>query len=257
MYLPKGIPNVLLHLICRFPFLVVPIGIAVFLITSQFDGSQACLPQAMVTFSFDDGYESVYQNAYPVLQRYGYVGTIFAIPAAIGQDKYLTWPQLEELYKSGWEIASHGLTHRDLTQLNDQEIEDELIGSKEILQAHGFYVISFASPYDQCDERTISLIRKHYLVHRSSIMGLNPIPLPDDESRYYLKAIETDNISLDQIKSWIIKAKEEKKWIILIFHRIGESGQYNISLEDFEEIVRFVYDLGFQGIRFDQILSTS
>jgi hypothetical protein len=46
----------------------------------------SCLPGGI---TFDDGYRDVYQNALPVMQRYGYVGTLYIIVDQIGVGGYL------------------------------------------------------------------------------------------------------------------------------------------------------------------------
>jgi peptidoglycan/xylan/chitin deacetylase (PgdA/CDA1 family) len=57
----------------------------------------------MITFCFDDGYQSVYQYAYFILEKYGFVGPVFAISSIIGEAGHMDWDQLKELYQNGWE----------------------------------------------------------------------------------------------------------------------------------------------------------
>ncbi len=259
MYLPKCIPSSLLHLICRVPFLAVPIAIGLFLGLSRTTGiPPCCTPESMITFCFDDGYVSTYEFAYPILKEYRFVGTAFIIPSKVGQDGYMSWSQIEELYQEGWEIGSHSYTHPHLTQLSDQMLKGEISLSKFILESRGFNVVSFASPYGDWDERTVNVIRTHYLLHRTSWPPeLNSIPLSEDQ-RYYLKAVAVDEISLEEIKQWIDRAKAEKKWLILIFHRINENVQkYNLDLETFRKIVDYVHSLKFEGATFNELFDSS
>lgn len=96
--------------------------------------------------TFDDGYESVHQNAFPILKKYNIPATVFINPAYVGQQntwdvnigwlkfRHMTWNQIIELEKSGWEIGSHGLSHRDLTRLDKSALKNELTLSKRLLE---------------------------------------------------------------------------------------------------------------------------
>lgn len=255
MYFPKGVSSSLFHLACRFPFLLVPLIVGLLIISPK-ESSLPCLPEALITICFDDGYKSVFENAYPVLSRYGFVGTVFVIPSLVGKEGYMTWQDLTFLYENGWEIGSHSYSHPYLTRLSLEEIERELSLSKTILQDYGFEVFSFASPYGDWNETVIEIAKKYYFLHRTSWpYGLNEIPLQED-MRYYLKAVAGDEISPAEIKRWIDRAKAEKKWLILIFHRINENTRpYNITKEVLEEIVRYAYNQGFRGAGLAEFLT--
>ena len=46
------------------------------------------LPEKPVCITFDDGYLSTYEYAYPILQKYGLNATVYAIGASIGHDRF-------------------------------------------------------------------------------------------------------------------------------------------------------------------------
>ena len=77
------------------------------------------LPEKPILITFDDGYESNYSLAYPILKQYGFKATIFAIGVSIGKDTYkdtgkpiiphFSLEQAEEMTDSGLiTVASHG-----------------------------------------------------------------------------------------------------------------------------------------------------
>ena len=75
------------------------------------------LPQRAVVVTFDDGYESVYRHAYPVLKKYGLPATAFVYTDFLGGGDALTWPQLQEMLASGLvDIQSHSKSHRNLIE---------------------------------------------------------------------------------------------------------------------------------------------
>ncbi len=68
------------------------------------------VPDNAVLITFDDGYESFYKLAYPVLKEYGYPATAFPIvrfiDERIGAPK-MTWDQMREMQKNGMTFYSH------------------------------------------------------------------------------------------------------------------------------------------------------
>ncbi len=62
------------------------------------DGNLASDP-AIITF--DDGYESAYTIAYPIMKQYGIVGTVYVITELVGEPGYLTLSKLTELHNAG------------------------------------------------------------------------------------------------------------------------------------------------------------
>ncbi|MBI4341155.1 MAG: polysaccharide deacetylase family protein [Candidatus Omnitrophica bacterium] len=105
------------------------------------------LPERTVVFTFDDGYTSHLEIAASLLNRYRFTGTFFVTLNHIGQPGFLTWEQLRKLIFLGMEIGSHGVTHRPLTSLSRQEMEEELVQSKRVLEQQlGTPVHSIAAP---------------------------------------------------------------------------------------------------------------
>ena len=107
--------------------------------------------------TFDDGEQSQLKNALPALEEHGISATYFVNPGLAGAEaKFLTWEQLKAVRASGHVVQSHGLSHKFLTFLNDQELEHELVRSKEILeQKLGFLVEEISVPGGRWDRRVI------------------------------------------------------------------------------------------------------
>src|SRR3989338_10242081 len=89
-----------------------------------------------VCVTFDDGYEDVYTNAFPVLKSLGIKATVFLITNEIGGSytnsegrtfQLLRREQIEEMHASGLvEFMPHGHTHRKLHGLAPHEQEKEI-----------------------------------------------------------------------------------------------------------------------------------
>ncbi len=95
------------------------------------------LPEKPILLTFDDGYADAYGNAFPILQKYGFVGTFFIITDRItyGESNYVTWDQVVELHDAGMDIQSHTRTHPDLRGLSGAQLLWQILGSREALEA--------------------------------------------------------------------------------------------------------------------------
>jgi peptidoglycan/xylan/chitin deacetylase (PgdA/CDA1 family) len=122
--------------------------------------SEPQLPQNSIVITFDDGYESVYQYALPVLIKYNIKAVIYVLSDFIGQIntweaykiqrrfRHLNTSQIREMVKLGIEIGSHGKNHSYLPYLNKEELRDEIMTSKTNLSAiTGEEIVSFCYPY--------------------------------------------------------------------------------------------------------------
>ncbi len=71
------------------------------------------LPDSVVVLTFDDGYESVYTEAFPQLKKRGWPFTVFVCPESISRSRgpVVTWDQLREMSAAGATVANHGLRH--------------------------------------------------------------------------------------------------------------------------------------------------
>ena len=88
------------------------------------DGKQA-LPKRSVVITFDDGYETVYRHALPLLRKYNFPATLFVYTDFIGAGDALSWAQLQELSASGLvSVQAHSKTHRNLIERTTGEPDD-------------------------------------------------------------------------------------------------------------------------------------
>jgi len=92
------------------------------------------LPEKPVIITFDDGRDNQYTEAFPLLEKFGFTATFFVFTNAMDRPGYMTWDQLAELRDAGMEIGSHGIYHPYLTKLPDEEMQEELVGSRAKLQ---------------------------------------------------------------------------------------------------------------------------
>lgn len=87
-----------------------------------------------VIITFDDGLKGNYRFALPVLKKYGFKAVFFINVGAIDSERFMSWDELAELVSEGMSIQSHTVSHKPLETLNDQEIYNELLLSKQVIE---------------------------------------------------------------------------------------------------------------------------
>jgi peptidoglycan/xylan/chitin deacetylase (PgdA/CDA1 family) len=142
-------------------------------------------PERSFVITFDDGYESVYSKALPVLQELGYSATVFlttGMQANNGGDArlpslqgrlMLSWREIDEMQRCAIELGAHTLTHPDLTKLSRPQIELELGDSKKRIEDRtGAEVASFAYPFGRYDDRSREIAGRYFTSACSDRLGI-------------------------------------------------------------------------------------
>lgn len=103
-----------------------------------------CLPERCVLITIDDGWKSVYTDAYPVLKAYGYPFTLFLYTRYINvHGDSMTEAQIREMLADGATIGSHSTNHlypkswKKLAQDSveyDEQIKTEILDSADKLR---------------------------------------------------------------------------------------------------------------------------
>jgi peptidoglycan/xylan/chitin deacetylase (PgdA/CDA1 family) len=128
------------------------------------------IARKLVGLTFDDGYQDFVDYAMPVLQRYGFTATVFALPGRLGghnewdadrpRKQLLTSDELRGIAQAGMEIGSHGLMHVSLPGADDAVLRAETGHSRAILQELlGHQVRGFCYPYGDLDARVVAAVK--------------------------------------------------------------------------------------------------
>ena len=128
-------------------------------------------PERTVAVTFDDGFADNYGAAFPVLAKHALPATIFLAAGFMDGDdlpvlrdrsgiRPLTWPQVQEMARHGVAFGAHTMTHRSLTELTPDEIEREVIESRDVVADKvGAPVETFCYPRGHFDERVKQVVR--------------------------------------------------------------------------------------------------
>ena len=118
-------------------------------------------PERALVLTFDDGHVSNSTLALPILQKYGFKAEFFITTDWIGTPGYLSVEQIATLSSAGMSIGSHGVSHRFLGDLCQQEVERELQGSMEALSAiTGSRITSFSAPGGRLNPLALQLAQR-------------------------------------------------------------------------------------------------
>ena len=96
-----------------------------------------------VSIALDDGRQSQYDYALPLLEAKGMHATFYVISGDVGTSGYLTVSELQNLQGNGNEIGSHSVTHPNFLSISDVQIQQECSVSKQVLQSYGLTINNF------------------------------------------------------------------------------------------------------------------
>lgn len=139
------------------------------------------LPKKPILITFDDGYDGVYQLAFPILKELNIKFTAFIISSFISDETtkktnswntgwrpktyHLSKKMLVEMLESGLlTLSSHTHSHQMFKDISEQEIEQEISSSLQFLKKEYHQdITSFSYPggYVGNEKMTTSILRQH------------------------------------------------------------------------------------------------
>src|SRR5690242_332699 len=175
------------------------------------------IPPRSAVITFDDGWKSQYEVAWPIMKKFGYPFTLFIYTegvrgGALGGGEAITWEQLADLRDNGIDIEAHSATHQDLREGHtvmviepggkrtrkkltgadyEKWIQNEVVGCKELLEQRlGIKVNCFAVPFGSYNEHVKELARNAgyeamFTVYGQPITFTSPM---DSIGRYAIEA---------------------------------------------------------------------
>ncbi|MEP7078896.1 MAG: polysaccharide deacetylase family protein [Chthoniobacterales bacterium] len=170
---------------------------------------EKAIPARCAVITFDDGWKSQYDVAWPIMKKFGYPLTMFIYtegirPGHFSGGESMTWDQLADMRDAGVDIQAHTETHQDLRKPYDkvakkrlsppeyeQWLHNEVAGSKEMIeQKLGVKVNCFAVPYGYYNGHVKDVAMKAGYEAMFTVYGqpvTNRTPL-DSVGRYLMEA---------------------------------------------------------------------
>jgi peptidoglycan/xylan/chitin deacetylase (PgdA/CDA1 family) len=232
--------------------------------TRQADESNTVLKpfeQPIITITFDDGWETVYTQALPVLQKYGFHSTQYVITGTLDDHGYMSEAQLKSMKASGHEIAAHTVTHPDLTTLTDSQLDKELKDSKDIIGKDFGTTQDFTSPYGAYNAHTLQEIGKFYRSQKNaegdpSANELESINVKSSFSALNIKSYSVrDSTTIYDLQKLVEDAQKHNGWLVLTYHQIDYSKEnYSVNPQEFEKQIKYLSSLNVRSAPMGQVL---
>jgi peptidoglycan/xylan/chitin deacetylase (PgdA/CDA1 family) len=158
-----------------------------------------------VAVTFDDGFASTIELVLPVLKHMAIPATFFIPTAYLGKEatwitdidrrqrvgRIITADSLRLLCEHNYvTIGSHGINHQRLTEMKDEEVREELAGSKKLLEnITGKDVKGHSFPFGAYDERHVTMAHKAGYDH---VFTVDPAIATGGYMEFVIGRIEVD-----------------------------------------------------------------
>ena len=210
-----------------------------------------------IVLNFDDGYESVYTVAFPIMQQYGIKGTVYVVTDWIGDSGYLTQAQLTALHNAGWTIANHSYRHWWLPELTTTQITTEIQTAITYLTNNGFAdgAYHFAYPYGEYDSRVLQIastlgIKTARTIDSGTINpngNVNYLELPSNGF--------TRTTTTAQWKAWVDQAITTQTTSIILLHSIVSNPRIteDVSVTTFTAFIQYLAQTRVKTLTINQL----
>lgn len=204
--------------------------------------------QPLITITFDDGHQSIYKEALPLLQKYGIRTTQYVLTGTSEHQDYVSWEQITDMKKNGHEIGCHTIDHSDLTTLDEAGVDRQLRECKDELTKRYGSIPNFASPYGATDAKSMAGIRKYFSSHRNTNgdpkngVEHHDVNLASGFDRYNIIGVTLrSDTKLSEIKALVEYARANNGWLVLTYHQADHGGSvYSVTPEEMEEHFRYL-----------------
>src|SRR5688500_18958327 len=122
------------------------------------------IPDKLVVLTFDDSKASHYTVVRPLLKKYGFSATFFiteGFSIHTNKEDYLTWEQIGELHRNGFEIGNHTRDHKGVSKANLSGLRERVEAINAQCAVRGIPApVSFAYPGNAIEPGSIQIIEE-------------------------------------------------------------------------------------------------
>ncbi len=122
------------------------------------------VPDKLVVLTFDDSVASHHSVVRPLLKRYGFSATFFITEGfsfPTNKKDYMTWEQIAELHRDGFEIGNHTRDHLGVVKETLGRLEEQVEAINARCAAHGIHrTTSFAFPGNAIEPAALPILKR-------------------------------------------------------------------------------------------------
>jgi peptidoglycan-N-acetylglucosamine deacetylase len=215
-------------------------------------GSALRVPDKLVVLTFDDAVRSHYTTVAPLLERYGFGATFFVTefpqPPFSDTTLYMTWTQMGDLARRGFEVANHSWKHSHVDRVSHDRLVEEVRYIERRLASLGApRPVSFAYPaYTTTPEAARTLRELGYLFART---GGNRAYDPAHDDPMLVPSWTTGQKNRDEILRAFGEARGGRI-VVLTIHGVPDTAHPWVTtpVPLFEEYLRFLHDNGYKVV---------
>lgn len=209
------------------------------------------IPDKLVVLTFDDGVVSHATYVAPLLKKYHFGATFFVCefpPDFADKTKYMSWEQIAEINKMGFEIGNHTWHHTHVNKMHHAKFIEELeYIENKCKEYHIPKPVSFAYPgYATSDSSLIILKEKGYQFARAGYDR----PYDPEKDHPYLIPGFTSVKDKQQLIFDAFKHAEKGKIVVLTIHGVPDTAHDWVTTpqEQFETYLKYLKDNHFTVI---------
>ena len=210
------------------------------------------VPDKLVVLTFDDAVRSHYTTVAPLLERYGFGATFFVTefpqPPFSDTTLYMTWPQMGDLSRRGFEVANHTWHHSHVDRIDHARLVEEVRYIEGKLGSLGApRPVSFAYPaYTTTPDAARTLRELGYVFART---GGSRAYDPAHDDPMLVPSWTTGEKNRDEILRAFGDARGGRV-VVLTLHGVPDTAHpwVNTPVPLFEEYLRYLHDNGYRVV---------
>lgn len=210
--------------------------------------------EPVITIAFDDGWETTYSNAFPIMEEFGIDSTQFIISGTFTEAIYMSPAQIKHMISRGHDFQSHSVTHGDFTKMSKEDLYSELYTSRtEIEQVTGKPVEDLAVPLGAYNNDVKAAAKTWYRSLRTTQPGINT--RANFDAYEILSPSIQHAYSVEDVQKLIDEAKRTNGWLILTYHQVDNSGtKYSVTPTQFRDQMQAVANSGIDIVTYSKVI---